>query len=237
MTVTEKHQAVRLQVGIWSGAEARSGLLLYRRLLAQAMRIGLPGATVVTQVEGGQRTRGFRSVESEIESNELPLWLEFVDDTGRWPEFVEDAKRAIGRHGIVVASDVEQFDPELRKEGKRVNRPTYAFADRSRAGLQVQVYTLEGNKVDGKPVYQAAAEFLRARNIFWISTARGLCGFGDGRRIHKARWFSRNSDIPIVMTVVDFREQLEPHVEDLAALVGDQGVVSVTDVTWLHPHG
>lgn len=233
----EKSHPVRLQAGIWSGAEARGGLLLYRRLISQAMRAGLSGGTVLTQVEGGRRAGRYRSVESEVQSNDLPLWLEFVDDTGRWPQFLEDAKRTIGRSGIIVAHDVDRLRTGPREERKQVIRHTDTFADRTRTGLQVQIYTLEGNKVDGRPVYQKAAEFLRARNIFWISTARGLCGFGDGRRIHKARWFSRTSDIPIVMTVVDFRDQLEPHIEDLAALVGDQGIVSVTDVMWLHPHG
>lgn len=229
-------RAVCLKIGIWNGAQTVSGQLLYHRLLSQAMHAGMRGATFSTHIEGSQRSLGFRSVGSEVGSNELPLWLEIVDREDRWPAFITDARRTIGRHGLIVSEVVDAHSRQQGGEAEKLKQSgTTPRQFPTREGLQVQVYSLEGNRIDGKPVYQVVTEFLRAKNIFWISTARGLCGFGDGRRIHKARWFSRSAEIPIVMTVVDFTEQLSPHLDALAQLVGDQGLVSVRPVMWLHP--
>lgn len=240
--MTDRDQPfVAVKIGIWDGsATSPRGQLLYRRLLAEALALGMSGGTVSSQVEGSHRRATFRTVESEVSSNELPVWLEFVVDGAAVSPFLRKASALLQDRGIVVCEEVQTWgrQPSLRASSSESKGGQRTMSEAMRTvqnGLQVQIYTLEGNKIEGKPVYQAVAEFLRARDICWISTARGLCGFGDSRQIRKAGWFVKKDEVPIVMTVLDVTERLEPHLPELAELVGDAALISATPVAWIHP--
>lgn len=237
-----------LKVGIWNGSSTCDrGKLLYQVLLKDALRAGICGGTTSGSVEGSRSTRAFRTVESEVSSNELPVFLEFVDDEEPLRRWLPHCQQRVQDCGVIVMEpgrDWRKATRSLEQEtggatmnhqsetGRSVNHPNQQQAFN---GLQVQIYTLERNTLQGKPVYQAVAEFLRNRGILWISTTRGVAGFGAQRRIHEAHWLFRRNDVPVVTTVLDRLDKLDACLPDLVQFVGDEAFVVSKPVVWHHP--
>ena len=236
-----------LKVGIWNGSESDGCRgLLYRSLLQSALHHHLQGGTVWGTVEGSRAARTFRTVESEVISNELPVWLEFVDTLARLEQWVPVCRQKLGNRGVMAMESGAVWPPARLtvKEGPLVKVDTRVDGKPAQParqttppddGLQVQVFTLEGNQIKGKPVYQAVAELVRKRGVLWISTTRGISGFGELRRMHRPTWWFRRTDIPIVMTILDRASSLEPILEELVEFVGDEGFLVSKPVDWHHP--
>lgn len=223
-----------ISIGIWNGSQTgRGGRLLYRALLEDAMNQGLQGGTAWRVIEGGNQRGIFRSIESEVASNGLPVWLQFIDNADRGLRWLPSATRIVGDGGMIVLDkhNHRQLHFESTAEGGSQTVLTDAVATQ---GIQVTIYTLETNKVHGKLVYQAVAEYLRHRDVLWVATMRGLGGFGEGREIRESGWF-RKQDTPIMMVVVDKAEKISPLLGGLVELVGNQGTVVRTEVSWVHP--
>lgn len=229
-SLTANSQTASLKLGIWNGAATCGhNRLLYRDVLVRAMTHGLLGATAVQGVEGSRGSEAFRTVENEVASNELPILVDFVDATEKILQFVEPAIHLVKGCGVVVVEGVEMIsqDSWLRETSE-------SLRSQMRAGLLLEIYLLERHMVDGKPAYQAVAEYLRHREIAWVSTARGICGFGKQKRLHKATFWRKN-DVPVMMTIVDDTQRLEPCVSELMNMLGELGVVTARPVYWHSP--
>ncbi len=228
-----------LKIGLWNGADTDwRGTLLYKALLQDAIRAGVRGGTAWGTVEGSRSSRTFKTVESEVTSNELPVLMEFVDTLAVLEPFIPRCQKRIGQKGVMVVELGQAWWHARRGGDNSVNPEEKPISGRTNPqydGLQVQIFTLEQNQIDGRPVYQAVAEFLRNRGILWISTARGITGFGELRKVHKRSWWMRKSDVPVVMTILDKVERLEVCLPELAEYIGDQGFVVSKPVVWHWP--
>ncbi|MCL6517173.1 DUF190 domain-containing protein [Alicyclobacillus sp.] len=269
-----------LKVGLWNGAMTGArGRLLYRTILRSAMDRGIRGGTAWVGIEGGHGRGAFRTVESEVASNELPVNLAFIDHAAPLAAWLPDLRRLVGQNGVVTSDEASVWLHAARAEGRMGSggsagsgaedggRVSQKPADvrggdgrrdgpqgdgRTRAdaenptrgspldeaaaeGLMVQVYTVESRMLHGKPVYQAVAEFLRRRGALWVSTTRGLTGFGQERRVHEPQWLLRGNDAPVMITVLDRRDRLEPYLQELVRFVGHEGLVVSRPVRWHHP--
>jgi PII-like signaling protein len=233
-----------LKIGLWNGADTDwRGTLLYKALLQDAIRAGVRGGTAWGAVEGSKSSRTFRTVESEVTSNELPVLMEFVDTLDVLEPFIHGCQKRLGEKGVMVVELGQAWWHARRGGDNNVNpqeRPssgqTEPLSGAQYDGLQVQIFTLEQNQIDGRPVYQAVAEFLRNRGILWISTARGIAGFGEQRKMRQRRWWMQRSDVPVVMTILDKVDRLEACLPELAEYLGDQGFVVSKPVVWHWPN-
>lgn len=275
----EAQQWTVLQVGLWNGAiTGVRGRLLYRAILRSALDAGIRGGTAWIGIEGGHGRGAFRSVESEVASNELPVMLAFVDHALPIARWLPDLRTLVDTHGVVVSDDASVWFRVLGsggRDGRTGTRtgdtsqgaPRDASRDALRPsgdasgdasdgedapsrddsggrasrgdgadeGLMVQVYTVEGRMLQGKPVYQAVAEFLRKRGVLWVYTTRGLTGFGEQRRVHEPQWLLRAHDAPVMVTALDRQDRLGPHLPALVQFVGHEGLVVSRSVRWHHP--
>ncbi|OFW81189.1 MAG: hypothetical protein A2201_13945 [Alicyclobacillus sp. RIFOXYA1_FULL_53_8] len=161
----------------------------------------------------------------------MPVWLQFIDNAERGLRWLPSATRIVGDGGMIVIDNHNHLHAESTAEG---GSQTVLTDSVTTQGIQVTIYTLDTNKVHGKLVYQAVAEYLRHRDVLWVATMRGLGGFGEGREIRESGWF-RKQDTPIMMVVVDKAEKISPLLGGLVELVGNQGTVVRTEVSWVHP--
>ncbi|SFU97391.1 DUF190 domain-containing protein [Alicyclobacillus macrosporangiidus] len=279
----EAQQWTVLNVGLWNGAiTGARGRLLYRAILRSALDAGIRGGTAWVGIEGGHGRGAFRSVESEVASNELPVMLAFVDHASPIAGWLPELRTLVDAHGLVVSDEASVWlrmlgsggragPPGIRASGapqcpsRDASRdalgpagdgtrgapggkdaggedvPSRGFGGRAspgdgaEQGLMVQVYTVEGRTLQGKPVYQAVAEFLRKRGVLWVSTTRGLTGFGEQRRVHEPQWLLRAHDAPVMVTALDRQDRLESHLPALVQFVGHEGLVVSRRVRWHHP--
>lgn len=103
MGIQGREEWAKLCVGIWNGSRTTSdGNLLYRRLLSDALVHGLSGGTVWRVIEGGNRNGIFRSIESEVASNELPVWIEFIDAPSRVLSWLPVVQPLLAKSAVLV---------------------------------------------------------------------------------------------------------------------------------------
>ena len=233
-----------LKVGLWNGADTDwRGRLLYNVLLQDALACGLRGGTVWSHVEGSRSSRTFRTVESEVSSNELPVLLEFVDTLPALECFIPVCQKRMGKKGVMVVERGHVW-PTVDSEGGDAvkqpgnQQPTDVPEPTSGAaynGLQVQIFTLEQTASVASRSTRWWLNFYVTETSSGSPTARKNPGTGTcGRFARGARWFQK-SDVPIVVTVLDKVETLEPCLPELVSLVEGHGFIVSKPVVWHHP--
>ena len=88
----------------------------------------------------------------------------------------------------------------------------------------------EGDRYNGKPLYEAIVERCRALKIAGATVFRGLEGYGESAEIHRHHVVRK--DQPIIVTIVDTDENLArliPEVEEMM----DTGMIATSDVEYM----
>ncbi|HUB01523.1 MAG TPA: DUF190 domain-containing protein, partial [Terriglobales bacterium] len=93
----------------------------------------------------------------------------------------------------------------------------------------MRIYIGENDKWNGKPLYEAIVNGLRAHDIAGVTVYRGILGYGANRRIHKDAKLSLSHDRPILLSVVDIEEKLQKFMPILDDMV-QQGLVVLSNV-------
>ncbi len=90
----------------------------------------------------------------------------------------------------------------------------------------IRVYLNEGDRFDGKPLYEAVVDRCRAMKIAGATVFRGAEGFGDTAELHRSHVLTHDS--PVMITIVDTNENIERLVPELEQIV-DSGLIVSSD--------
>ena len=92
----------------------------------------------------------------------------------------------------------------------------------------LRIHFGEDDKWHGKPLYEAIVEKCRELDLAGASVYRGIEGYGASTLIHRAHvlW---SSDRPIMVPVIDVRENIDKLLPALDQMVGD-GLIAISDV-------
>lgn len=93
----------------------------------------------------------------------------------------------------------------------------------------LRIFIGESDIFNGRPLYQAIVELLRAEGLAGATVLRGIEGFGKSSRLHTAHILRLSEDLPIVIECVDTRENIEAVLPGLDAMIGD-GLVTMERV-------
>jgi PII-like signaling protein len=91
----------------------------------------------------------------------------------------------------------------------------------------LRIHISEGDRFQGKPLYEAIVAKCRELKIAGATVFRGLDGYGESAEMHKSH-LARH-DQPILISIVDTGENLSrlvPVVEEMM----DTGLIAVSDV-------
>lgn len=91
----------------------------------------------------------------------------------------------------------------------------------------LRIHISEGDRFQGKPLYEVIVAKCRELKIAGATVFRGLEGYGESAEMHKSH-LARH-DQPILISIVDTGENLSrlvPVVEELM----DTGLIAVSDV-------
>jgi uncharacterized protein len=91
----------------------------------------------------------------------------------------------------------------------------------------VRLHFAEGDRHEGKPLYEAVIETCREMKIAGATVFRGLEGYGESAEIHRSHLLSR--DRPIVVTIVDSVENLARLLPALEKML-ETGMIAISDV-------
>ncbi len=101
--------------------------------------------------------------------------------------------------------------------------------EESADGKLLRIFVGESDEHDGKPLYQAIVEELRAAGLAGATVLRGIEGFGKSSVLHTGHVLRMSSDLPIVIECVDRAERIEAVLPRLDAMIGD-GLVTLEKV-------
>ncbi len=93
----------------------------------------------------------------------------------------------------------------------------------------MRIFIGEADKHDGKPLYHRIVELLRHEKLAGATVLRGISGFGPSNHVHTAHILSLSQDLPIVIEVIDSRENIDRVMPMIDEIVGG-GLITLEDV-------
>ncbi len=73
----------------------------------------------------------------------------------------------------------------------------------------LKVYIGEGDKVNGRPLYEEIVFEARKDGMSGATVTKGMMSFGASHSIHTMKIFALSSDLPIVIELIDSKEKLD----------------------------
>ena len=95
--------------------------------------------------------------------------------------------------------------------------------------MLLRIHIGERDRWQGRPLYQAIVELLRARHYEGATVYRGIMGFGASARLRTDRLEVLSLDLPIVVECVDTEERIEAILGELDPMIGG-GLVTLEKV-------
>lgn len=186
---------------------------------------GVSGATVTRGIAGFGADHQLHTTRTVDLAVRLPVKVEFIETAAKVEELLPKLQEMAGT-GLIEIQDTSIVKaagkqsrtvgegPPLKREGK---------------ARMMRIYIGENDKWNGKPLYEAIVNGLRAHDIAGVTVYRGILGYGANRRIHKDAKLSLSHDRPILLSVVDSEDKLQKFMPLLDEMV-QQGLVVLSDV-------
>ena len=96
-------------------------------------------------------------------------------------------------------------------------------------GKLLPIFVGESDRHDGKPLYQAIVEHVRAAGLAGATVIRGIEGFGADSRVHTSRILRLSEDLPVLIEIGDTAEKIDEILPALDEMV-TEGMVTVETV-------
>jgi len=96
-------------------------------------------------------------------------------------------------------------------------------------GKLLRIFVGESDRHEGKPLYRAIVERVRAEGLAGATVLRGIEGFGADSHLHTSRILRLSEDLPVVIEIVDTPERIDAILPALDEMVGE-GMVTVERV-------
>lgn len=103
-------------------------------------------------------------------------------------------------------------------------------------GQLLRIVIGESDRYDGRPLYEAIVLKARELGLAGATVTRAVMGFGASSHLHTAKILRLSMDLPMVVEIVDRRENIDkllPFVDE--AVKG--GLVTIEKVSVLHYRG
>ncbi len=93
----------------------------------------------------------------------------------------------------------------------------------------LRIFIGESDKVHHRPLYEVIVLEARKRGMAGATVVRGMMGFGKNSRVHTAKILRLSEDLPLVVEIVDSKENIEAFLPDLNAMVTN-GLVTIENI-------
>jgi CBS domain-containing protein len=100
----------------------------------------------------------------------------------------------------------------------------------SNQARMVSIFLTEKERYQGRPLYTAICEYLRANGATGMTMFRGVEGFGVHQQVHTTRIEMLMYDLPILIEWIDSVEQVDRLLPDISDMV-TEGLVTLQPVT------
>jgi PII-like signaling protein len=202
------------------------GTSAYAAILDFLFFHSVSGATVTRGIAGFGADRHLHTDRLVDLATKLPVKVEFIESPQKVEELLPKLQVMAGT-GLIEMQDTTVVKPAEKKQKQAA--PEALPLKREGKAKMMRIYIGENDKWNGKPLYDAIVNGLRAHDIAGVTVYRGILGYGANRRIHKDAKLSLSHDRPIVLSVVDSEEKLKAFMPILDQMV-QQGLVVLSNV-------
>ncbi len=214
------------KVGIYVAEDQQyHGSAAYAAILDFLFFHGVAGATVTRGIAGFGSDHHLHTDRLVDLATRLPVKIEFIETAEKVEELLPKLHTMAGT-GLIEMHDTTIVKPAEKKE--KHPAPGGPALRRESKARMMRIYIGENDKWNGKPLYEAIVNGLRAHDIAGVTVYRGILGYGANRRIHKDAKLSLSHDRPILLSVVDTEEKLKAFMPILDQMV-QQGLVVLSD--------
>ena len=84
----------------------------------------------------------------------------------------------------------------------------------------MRIHVGERDRFEGRPLYQAVVELLRARHYAGATVFRAVMGFGASARLRTDRVEVLSLDLPVVIECVETEERIQAILPELDRMIG-----------------
>jgi uncharacterized protein len=89
----------------------------------------------------------------------------------------------------------------------------------------LRIFIGESDKYDGQPLHKYLTELFRKEGLAGATVLRGISGFGKSSHLHTTSILRLSTDLPIVIEVVDKKENIDRIKPRLDAVI-EQGLIT-----------
>src|SRR5215470_8825951 len=96
-------------------------------------------------------------------------------------------------------------------------------------GYLLRIFIGEGDRWQGKPLYEAIVLKARELHLAGATVLRGPMGFGATSRMHTTKVLRLSEDLPLIIEIVDAKEKIDelmPYIDEMV----QEGLVTVEPV-------
>ena len=215
------------KVGIYVSEDQQyHGMAAYASILDFLFFHGVSGATVTRGIAGFGADHHLHTDRLVDLAAKLPVKVEFIEVAEKIEQLLPKLEQMAGT-GLIEIQDTIVVKPAEKKQKQRATTEAPSLKRESKAKM-MRIYVGENDKWNGKPLYEAIVQALRAHDIAGVTVYRGILGYGANRRIHKDAALNLSHDRPILLSVVDTEEKLNAFMPLLDEML-QQGLVVLSD--------
>lgn len=93
-------------------------------------------------------------------------------------------------------------------------------------GSLLRIFIGESDRKEGKPLYEWLVIKARESGLAGATVLRGMMGFGPSSKITSYKFLRLSEDLPIVIEIVDTRENLEKFLDQINGVI-QEGLVTM----------
>lgn len=93
----------------------------------------------------------------------------------------------------------------------------------------LRIFIGESDKYKGKPLYEVIVQKARELHLAGATVIRGILGYGADSRMHRAKLLDLSEDLPIIIEIVDSKENIENFIPFLDETV-NEGLITIEEV-------
>jgi PII-like signaling protein len=154
----------------------------------------------------------------------LPVRIEFIESSEKVDE-VMPALHEMAGTGLIEVQDTalstREFAVPLTREVVSGERKTTA------EGQLMRIFIGQDDQWEGRPLYEALVESMRANEISGVTVYQGVHGYGENGRIDRDKIHLTSR--PITITVVETKEKIRAFLPFLEQMV-QGGTVALSEV-------
>ena len=94
------------------------------------------------------------------------------------------------------------------------------LSERTRGKL-LRIFVDEDDRYEGKPLYMAIVDALKAAGFAGATVLKGIEGYGIRKTVHAARTFDMSTNMPILIEVIEEDSKIAAFMPALRAMVSE----------------